>query len=203
MAERRRSRTGFLSRCWCMAGGQLRDLSGFRAVQHGYKLGSLTSSVLAGAFPVIELLGGMCLLVRRGVRVGSVAALGAAATWAGLAVSSYARCLVVRNGDCFGLHLAQPLRWWVLVEDAWLVWLSALIGIRSRHRGAHALEPVRAELATVSAIDQSRRQVRVRGLSTVRVGDARRSGRGRVWIGCEVGAAGLVAADTVHDLATL
>ena len=156
-----------------MAGGQLSDLSGFRAVLHGYELDSLTSSMLAGAFPVIELLGGMCLPVRRGVRVGSVAALGAAATWAGLAVSAYARGLVVRNCGCFGVHLAQPLRWPVLVEDAWLVWLSALIGIRSRHRGAHVLEPARAELATVSVIDQSRRQVR--GLSSVRVGDARPS----------------------------
>ncbi len=126
-----------------MAGGQLSDMSGFREAVRAYEFGGLTSGVLAGALPVVELLGG-CLLVHRGIRVGSVAALGAAAMWAALAFSAYARGLVVRNCGCFGVHLAQPLRWWVLVEDAWLVWLAGLIWIRSRHRGAGVLEPARA-----------------------------------------------------------
>jgi hypothetical protein len=38
--------------------------------------------------------------------------------WAILAAQAFARGLVLDNCGCFGTYLAQPLRWYVLVEDA-------------------------------------------------------------------------------------
>lgn len=49
-------------------------------------------------------------------RAGAWLALAVSLTWTAMAVQAFSRGLVLDNCGCFGVHLAQPLRWWVLVE---------------------------------------------------------------------------------------
>lgn len=65
----------------------------------------------------------MALLRHR--RSGSLLALAVAMIWSALAVQAFARGLAVENCGCFGVHLGQSLRWWVLLEDAEFVALAA------------------------------------------------------------------------------
>lgn len=54
--------------------------------------------------------------------------------WTALAVQAMARGLHIGNCGCFGLYLSQPLRWWVLLEDALLLVYAAIM-LRSSLRG--------------------------------------------------------------------
>jgi hypothetical protein len=47
--------------------------------------------------------------------------------WSALGLEAFARGLVLHNCGCFGVHLGQPLRWWVLAEDAEFVALAAWV----------------------------------------------------------------------------
>ncbi len=105
-----------------MAVGQLSDLGGFVDIVATYQIGGdVMAWVLAVGLIVAELASGLGLLVptqpaRR--RQAATAALVVAAAWTTLAVQAFARGLVVPNCGCFGVHLGQELRWWVLLEDA-------------------------------------------------------------------------------------
>lgn len=55
--------------------------------------------------------------------------------WSALAVQAFARGLAVENCGCFGVHLGQSLRWWVLLEDAEFVALAAWVRRTERHSG--------------------------------------------------------------------
>jgi Methylamine utilisation protein MauE len=105
-----------------MAVGQLSDLGGFVDIVATYQIcGDVMAWVLAVGLIVAELASGLGLLVptqpaRR--RQAATAALVVAAAWTTLAVQAFARGLVVPNCGCFGVHLGQELRWWVLLEDA-------------------------------------------------------------------------------------
>lgn len=117
-----------------MAAGQLSDLGGFARVLDGYRLipdGWLTPAawLLAGA----ETAAGVGLLGHR--RSGSVLALAVAVAWSALAVQAFTRGVAVDNCGCFGVHLAQSLRWWVLVEDAEFVALAAWVLRAERRNG--------------------------------------------------------------------
>ena len=51
-------------------------------------------------------------------------AVAVAVGWTILGTQAFVRGLAVDNCGCFGVHLAQPLRWWVLLEDAEFVALA-------------------------------------------------------------------------------
>ncbi len=113
-----------------MAAFQLADLPGFVGVLETYLLGGpgtawpLAVMLLAG-----ELVSGLWLLVaprRRPIIPATVFAL-TSVLWSSLAVQAFARGLALDNCGCFGVYLAQPLRWWVLLQDAALLGYSALL----------------------------------------------------------------------------
>lgn len=45
--------------------------------------------------------------------------------WAAVALQAFARRRTITNCACFGAYFRQPLRWWVLVEDAAFVGSAA------------------------------------------------------------------------------
>ena len=69
---------------------------------------------------------GSRLLPRRAVRTAGVLGVVVAIVWSLLAVQAFARGLAVENCGCFGAYLAQELRWWVLLEDAYQLLLAFL-----------------------------------------------------------------------------
>lgn len=107
-----------------MAAGQLSDVRGFVDIVANYRVGGSTfAGVLAAALVVGEVVGGVGLLAGDHARRRRAACLvvAVAVVWSLLAAQALARGLAVDNCGCFGVHLGQPLRWWVLVEDAELV----------------------------------------------------------------------------------
>lgn len=104
-----------------MAAGQLVDLTGFVDVVETYGLGDRTTAWLL-AVPLVlgEIVGGVGLFLRGGPlrRAAPSVAVAVAVAWTVLGTQAFARGLALENCGCFGVHLAQPLRWWILVEDA-------------------------------------------------------------------------------------
>ena len=49
-----------------------------------------------------------------------------AVVWATLAAQAFARGLVVENCGCFAAYFTQELRWWVLLEDGYMLLLALL-----------------------------------------------------------------------------
>ncbi len=110
-----------------MAIGQLTDVGGFVEVIGTYGVGGDGAAAIIGvALLVCELLAGVGLLggslVRR--KGASRLAVFVAVAWSALGAQAFARGLLVPNCGCFGVHLAQPLRWWILVEDLEFVTLA-------------------------------------------------------------------------------
>jgi hypothetical protein len=67
-----------------------------------------------------------------------------ALTWSALGAQAFARGLALESCGCFGVHLGQPLRWWVLLEDVELIVWSVLVW---RRIGAASLADPEAERA--------------------------------------------------------
>ncbi|MDQ3945869.1 MAG: hypothetical protein M3357_12100 [Actinomycetota bacterium] len=154
----RRSGTGPLRRLFsartvlagllaAMAMGQASDLDGFEAALAGYR--AIPGDVLGQAarlLVAVEVLAAAAL-VRRWRR-GEVLALSVAGLWTAAGVEAFARGLTVRNCGCFGTQLQQPLRWWVLVEDAEFVALATWVLLQARRRRTTAFAtPEAAEAA--------------------------------------------------------
>jgi hypothetical protein len=112
-----------------MAGTQLASFEAFRDALRGYDLSLSGAAAVAvvsvEAFAAAGLLASAAL-PRRAARAGGVMGLVVAAFWSVLAAQAFARGLDLDNCGCFGAHLAQPLRWWVLLEDAYLLVLAVL-----------------------------------------------------------------------------
>ena len=109
-----------------MAAGQLSDVGGFARILATYRVfpsGLLTP--VAWMVAGVEAMAGVLLLGAR--RCGGWWALLVAVAWAALGLQAFARGLPVHNCGCFGVHLGQPLRWWVLLEDAEFVALAAWV----------------------------------------------------------------------------
>lgn len=129
-----------------MAVGQASDIDGFETALAGYRavpgdvLGQLARLVVA-----VEALAAVAL-VRRW-RAGEALALSVAGLWTAAGVEAFARGLTLRNCGCFGTQLQQPLRWWVLVEDAEFVALAAWVLVQARRRRASALATAEASEA--------------------------------------------------------
>lgn len=72
-----------------------------------------------------EALAGVALLRR--ARGGATLAIAVAVAWTVLGTQAFIRGLPIANCGCFGVHLGQPLRWWVLLEDADFIALAAWV----------------------------------------------------------------------------
>ncbi|HVE95842.1 MAG TPA: MauE/DoxX family redox-associated membrane protein [Pseudonocardiaceae bacterium] len=113
-----------------MAAFQLADLPGFVGVLEAFQLGgSGTAWILAVMLLAGELVSGLWLLScpppspssrRSSSPLTSV-------LWSALAAQAFARGLTLANCGCFGVYLAQPLRWWVLLQDTALLGYSAVL----------------------------------------------------------------------------
>jgi hypothetical protein len=109
-----------------MAAGQLSDVAGFARLLDGYRLlPHWLLSPAAWALAGTEAIAGLALLRHR--RGGSGLALAVAIVWSAFALQAFARGVALDNCGCFGVHVGQSLRWWVLLEDAEFVALSAWV----------------------------------------------------------------------------
>ena len=113
-----------------MAIAQATDVAGFADVLRGYHVGPADAAwLLAITFVVAEASAGVLLLVAPArLRIwGAALALGVAVAWSILALQAFVRGLSVPNCGCFGVHLGQPLRWWIFVEDVEFIALGVLV----------------------------------------------------------------------------
>lgn len=133
-----------------MAGGQLSNLPGFVDAVEGYRIGGRDAAwAFAITILVTEAVSGIGLLLAPppARRLGSSLAVVAAVAWTVMGVQAFARGLALENCGCFGVHFAQPLRWWVLLEDAEFIALAAWVhhknelGRRSISSGLQARGP--------------------------------------------------------------
>jgi len=115
-----------------MAVGQASDPARFREILAGYRtIPPPLEPAAAAAIVVAEAVAGATLLTGRGRRFGGRLAVGVATAWAAIGLGAFTRQVPVDNCGCFGEHLAQPLRWWVLVEDAELLALAVWVARRT------------------------------------------------------------------------
>ena len=111
-----------------MAAGQLASFDAFRNALGGYDIvgdNAWSAAIVVG----VELAAALGLLASASVaralgRAAAIAGLGVAGFWSVLAVQAFVRGLELDNCGCFGAYLAQPLRWWVLIEDAYMLLLA-------------------------------------------------------------------------------
>jgi len=105
---------------------QVFSFSDFVEAIETYDLVSGASAELVGVvFVLIEL--GAALLLLTDPKLGSALSLLAFVIWTLFGVQAFVRGLDVPNCGCFGKWFSQSLRWWVLLEDVYLVALSAYI----------------------------------------------------------------------------
>jgi hypothetical protein len=108
-----------------MATGQLVSFDAFRRALGRYDVFG-DAAWPAVVVLIVELAAALGLLASVSVprliaRAAGIAGLGVAGFWSVLAAQAFARGLELDNCGCFGAYLAQPLRWWVLVEDAYML----------------------------------------------------------------------------------
>jgi hypothetical protein len=120
-----------------MAAGQLSDPSGFADILGTYDVFGDDREFAAGLIIGVEIAAGAGLLACRVLprwpaQTAGLLGLLVALIWATLAGQAFARGLSVPNCGCFGVHLGQGLRWWVLLEDVYMLALAwyAAIGAR-------------------------------------------------------------------------
>lgn len=120
-----------------MALGQLLSLHAMPDLLGAYGLTAVAASTaLAMVLIAAQRVGGAWLLARPRVTamVPVWIFIGVSAVWAVLAVQAYARGLPVPNCGCFGTYLTQPLRWFVLIEDALMLTYGVLLLRATRRR---------------------------------------------------------------------
>ncbi|MFR9775888.1 MauE/DoxX family redox-associated membrane protein [Micromonospora sp. MS34] len=113
-----------------MALGQAVSWSAMPGILAAYQLlpaGGLP--LLAATLILAELTGGIWLLARpRSTAFTPVwIYTGVSVVWAGLGTQAFARGLTVDNCGCFGVHLTQRLGWFVLAQDALLLFYAVLM----------------------------------------------------------------------------
>lgn len=117
-----------------MGAGQLSDPGGFADILVTYDAFTGAEGVVAALVIAAEAVAGVGLPACRRLPDGAARSaawigLGVAVFWSALAIQAFARGLDVPNCGCFGVHLGQPLRWWVLPQDAYmlvLAWFAAI-----------------------------------------------------------------------------
>jgi hypothetical protein len=112
-----------------MALGQLLSWQDFTSIVGTYGQGDAITAVLAPLLTGLEIFAAIGLLQPRMQvrRWAAYAALTVTLLWALLAVQAFARGLTLDNCGCFGRFLGQPLRWWILLEDAAFVALAVYV----------------------------------------------------------------------------
>lgn len=111
-----------------MAAGQLVSFAAFRRALEEYGIFGDVGRVAVSAV-IVELAASLGLLASASApesvrRAAGVAGLAVAAFWSILAAQAFVRRLEIDNCGCFGAYLAQPLRWWVLLEDVYMLVLA-------------------------------------------------------------------------------
>jgi hypothetical protein len=133
-----------------MAAGQVSDVGGFARILDGYRaFPGTVRTIVAWALILAEAGAGMALL--RHARLGAPLAVAVALSWSLLGLQAFTRGLPLANCGCFGVHLGQPLRWWVLAEDADFVALAVWVR-RAERRAGPELAPPRAEVGPVPTV---------------------------------------------------
>ncbi|WP_435239266.1 MauE/DoxX family redox-associated membrane protein [Streptomyces sp. YPW6] len=113
-----------------MALGQAASFDAMPAILTTYGLTSgAASTALAVALISAEAVTALWFLTRPRSRATTPVWLytAVAVAWSALASQAFARGLVLDNCGCFGTYLAQPLRWYVLVEDALMLLYAGLL----------------------------------------------------------------------------
>jgi hypothetical protein len=100
---------------------QLEGWSVFVDAVESYRFGGWAAP-LAAALIAGELVAAVGLAADR--RSGAVVALVVSVAWTVLGLQAFGRGLAIDNCGCFGRFLQQELRWWVLVEDLYLLGLA-------------------------------------------------------------------------------
>ncbi|MEV3933880.1 MULTISPECIES: MauE/DoxX family redox-associated membrane protein [unclassified Streptomyces] len=132
-----------------MALGQAASFDAMPAILTAYGLTSgAASAALAVALISTEAVTAVWFLARPRSRATTPVWLytGVAVVWAVLASQAFARGLVLDNCGCFGTYLPQPLRWYVLVEDALMLLYAGLLW-RGLRRARHTSLPATARTA--------------------------------------------------------
>src|SRR5215211_2641299 len=122
-----------------MAAGQLADLPGFVEVLRDYDIGAAPLTWIVAIALVVGEASGGALLLGGGTStkaLGAATALAVTVVWSALALSALTRGEAIENCGCFGVYLAQPLRWWILLEDLEFVALGAWVLIGARRQTA-------------------------------------------------------------------
>lgn len=123
-----------------MAAGQASDPGGFARILDTYRVfPGGTENVATGVLIAGEVVAALALL--RTGRWGGALALSVALAWTLLAAQAFARSLTLPNCGCFGVHLAQPLRWWVLLQDAYFLGLALWVTRADRRRDFEPARP--------------------------------------------------------------
>jgi hypothetical protein len=143
-----------------MAAGQTASFAAFREALRSYDV-FVDARAAAVAVLVVEAITAAGLLLsasvpRRAAQAAGVAGLAVALFWSALSAQAFARGLEVENCGCFGSYLAQSLRWWVLLEDAYMLLLAFLatraagvpvplpsVRLRRSHTSAHQIGEAR------------------------------------------------------------
>ncbi|MEU0218148.1 MauE/DoxX family redox-associated membrane protein [Streptomyces sp. NPDC006265] len=113
-----------------MALGQIASFDAMPAIPTTYGLTSgAASTALAVALISAEAVTAGWFLTRPRSRAATPVWLytGVALVWSTLATQAFARRLGLDNCGCFGTYTAQPLRWYVLVEDALMLLYARLL----------------------------------------------------------------------------
>lgn len=120
-----------------MALGQALVFRGFVEILRDFHVGGANAAWAIGiALFAGEVVTAVLLLGRTGWRkAGAAFGLLTTVGWTALAVQAFARGLEVDNCGCFGIYLGQPLRWWVLLQDAWFVGIAAWVWLQVSGRG--------------------------------------------------------------------
>lgn len=142
-----------------MAAGQFSDVDGYARILGGYRVFGDMETTAAVAIAVAEACVGLVLLFRGRlprpvIAAGGVGGLVVAALWTALAAQAFARGLQLENCGCFGVHLGQELRWWILLEDAEFLLLALLA---ARASGVPLLAALARPTAAVNASTASTR----------------------------------------------
>jgi hypothetical protein len=138
---------------FAMAAGQLSDVSGFVDIVAAYGIGGASAARLTAAVLIageVIAAGGLVSRGARGRHRAASVAVAVAVVWGSLGTQAFGRGIALDNCGCFGVHLAQPLRWWVLVQDlellalAWWVRAGTARAVATDRSPAEEPEPTQA-----------------------------------------------------------
>lgn len=114
--------------------GKLLAPAGYFAALARFGPFDTTAAATVGSlWMALEICAGAALLVgglsdhppRSIALLGAITALVLQLGYATLSTQAYARGLDIRNCTCFGVYLAQRLSWFVLLQDAYMIFYSS------------------------------------------------------------------------------